>query len=54
MCVGLIGEHYVTHSYRQSGDVQWFSILALNNNTRVTVQRPGAEYQTYKIGRAHV
>ena len=39
----LIGEHYVTHSFSQSGDVQWFTIAALNDNTQVTVQRPGAE-----------
>ena len=41
----LIGEHYVTHSFSQSGDVQWFTIAALNDNTQVTVQRPGAEIQ---------
>ncbi|XP_067942948.1 uncharacterized protein [Watersipora subatra] len=37
------GQYFVTHSYTQSGDEQYITVVALADNTELTIQRPDEE-----------
>lgn len=47
--ISVIGQHYVMHSYSGSGSVQWFTVLALTDNTEVTIRMPDGAVETYTL-----